>query len=191
MRNLSAVSMHVSTGLVRVFQLVTIFPAYCRKKVSLLPIENLRFLCTRPLWQRSGEGALLWLFHVSAPQTTVLQEKIPRHCPTARERQTEHPGHEPASQTQNVQHSSICPQCSFPQMTQPWGSGEWCQIHSMAETQTCSSVPQDFLFVELDVSLEITLGAQGGEALESLKMTSGAQSRFYDAITIKRSLSSH
>lgn len=160
MRKLNAVSMHVSSGF------VTIFPAYYRKKVSLLPIENSRSFCTWPLWQRSGEGAL----PLTLPCLSTT-EKMPRHGPTARERHAEHPGHEPAR----------FKMCRLRK----------CQLHSMTERQTCSLVPQDFLFVELDVSLEITLGAQGGEALESLKTTGGAQSRFYNAITIKRSLSSH
>lgn len=93
MRKLNAVSMHVSTGF------VTIFPACYRKKVSLLPVENLRSFCTWPLWQRSGEGALPLPLTLPCLSTT---EKMPRHCPTPRERHAEHPGHEPANQTQNV-----------------------------------------------------------------------------------------
>lgn len=93
MRKLNAVSMHVSTGF------VTIFPACYRKKVSLLPVENLRSFCTWPLWQRSGEGALPLPLTLPCLSTT---EKMPRHCPTPRERHAEHPGHKPASQTQNV-----------------------------------------------------------------------------------------
>ncbi len=42
-------------------------------------------------------------------------------------------------------------------------------------------VPQEFL-AELNISLEITSGAQGGKAVKSVKMAAGTPFRFYITI---------